>query len=141
MQSAAMFLAQQMMAPQVQSTPSETASTAILNHWWESLCASRTAQGLSVDVNGNALMYRSYWYGLEAANTLPGMRLAVALCDPDSTLPDDWPGVFEQEFAQVQGDATAYRDKIVACKESVPKDVKVAPQLENSWADRMEEEE
>lgn len=160
MQSAAMFLAQQVAEPC--AVPAEEAKAAILNHWWQSLCMSRAAAGLATDVNSSALMYRSYQHGYAAADELEGLKLACAASDPAVELSEGWQGVLAEHFPDIPEDAfeslrgAAQEDKERQEKETALPSEKAPslagacvaglatakePQFENCWADAMEEDE
>lgn len=164
-QSAAMFLSQQIESPSI--LKQDEARSMIMTHWWNSLCMTRMAQGLSVDTNTNALMYRSYWFGFtEGGSQSPFVEVACRVCDPNATLPDDWLDTCEAELSHsYDREAMAsLRERILAlaketpqteAEEKEPEDkaepetkTEKEPQQEKavsrkfasgeSWADRME---
>lgn len=148
-QSAAMFLSQQIEAPSI--LKQDEARSMIMTHWWNSLCMTRTAQGLSVDVNTNALMYRSYWFGFtEGGSQSPFLEVACQVCDPNATLPDDWLDTCETELSHSYDREViaSLRERIMAMAKAEPEE-KAEPETKTekeprkfapgeSWADRME---
>jgi hypothetical protein len=129
-QSAAMFLSQQIESPS--TLKQDEARSMIMTHWWHSLCMTRTAQGLSVDVNTNALMYRSYWFGFtEGGSQSPFVEVACQVCDPNATLPEDWLDTCEMELSHsYDREAIArLRERILAlAKENPEPEEKAEPQ-------------
>ena len=116
MESATMFLGQQIAEPA--ALAADEAQATILNHWWQSLCMSRSSAGLATDVNASALMYRSYQHGHAAAGELEGLRLACVAADPAAELPDNWREILEGHFPDIPAEAVeALRESITAAAE------------------------
>lgn len=166
-QSAALFLCELIQTPVIHKE--EDARAMILSHWWSSLCMSRLAQGLSVDINSNALMYRTYWYAFtDGCSASPFMDVASKVCDPDCSLPEDWLDICTEELSHTHTREAigAVRERILDMTKAPPTELQeesaqpepepeAEPQQKaeteslvshtfapgESWADRMEMEE
>lgn len=164
-QSAAMFLCELVQTPAIHKQ--EDARAMILSHWWSSLCMARAAQGLSVDINSNALMYRTYWFAFtDGCSASPFMDVASKVCDPNCPLPEDWLDTVTEELSHTHTREAigALRERIVEMSKELPTDEgKTQPEPETggetqqkaepksqvsrafapgeSWADRMEMDE
>lgn len=159
--SALMFLLKQLEVPS--PVKEHDARSMILTDWWNSLCTNRVTQGLNIDVNESALMYRSYWFGFtEGCSQSPFVDVACKVCDPAAELSEGWLETCAEELQEVSDHYTpdmikTMRDQVVeksqqtTAKEETDKQV-ATPEPEGgktesrfapgeSWADRMEMEE
>lgn len=164
--SALMFLLKQMETPS--PVKEHDARSMILTDWWNSLCTNRVAQGLNIDVNHSALMYRSYWFGFtEGCSQSPFVEAVCKVCDPEAELPEGWLETCVEELQEVSDQYThdmikTMRDQVVeksqqarvdgqtnqkedsadtAIQEVKTHDSKSQIAPGESWADRMEMEE